>query len=56
MIGWDKIGDKVLGILQFVQENQVRMKAEAKARGISPNQLTAATITGMIREAVEKGG
>ena len=55
MIDWAKIGDKVFSILEFFKENQGRMKVQAKARGISMNQLAAASITGMIREALKDG-
>jgi hypothetical protein len=53
MIDWGAVGDLVCQILVAVRDQSARFEAEARARGISLEQLTAAAITEAVREQVE---
>jgi hypothetical protein len=56
MTDWESIGDRVLQILVSVRKHRARFAAEAKQRGVTLDQLTAAAITGMFAESLDAPG
>jgi hypothetical protein len=54
MANWANIGNQVLWLLESIRQQETAVAVEAAQRGITLNQLTAAMITSMVREAVEK--
>lgn len=53
MIDYAKLGDTILQILETVRDNRKEFAADAKRRGITLEQLTAAAIAGMVEELIE---
>jgi hypothetical protein len=50
---WKQLGDLVTAILESIKEQRNSCEAEARRRGITLEQLTAAAILMAIRERVE---
>jgi hypothetical protein len=55
MSPWHTIGDRVLEILTMVREHPATFAAEARRRGITVDQPTAAAVVGVIAEAIDQG-
>jgi hypothetical protein len=53
MTDWEAIGDRVLQILASLRQHRTRFEAEARQRGITLDQLTAAAITGMLAQHLD---
>lgn len=53
MNDWGEIGNLILRIILCFKKRKKRFAAEAKARGITVDQLMAAAIAEAIREQVE---
>jgi hypothetical protein len=52
---WHEVGFRVLQILdQVLVQQKKSFRQSARERGISPQQLAAAAVTGFVRERVEK--